>query len=113
MDRKFAQNLMNYIEHTNSVLEKYAHYVGQLEASPQFDTQEFQTKVAEAVQILTNDGVIPKDYSEAVYNNLKNDPVKVASFLTKKSNYPNQIGEASLKPSTDGIDPIWEFCFGD
>ena len=113
MDKRFAQNLVAYIESTNNLLCKYAaqserfqQFLKQLET----EKNEYQEKLAEAIDIMASDGVIPKEYTEAIFNSMKDSPTKAAEFLKKVNNGPKRLGKASSNLSSVGRDPIVEFC---
>lgn len=115
MDKKFARGLVSYIEQTNGLLEKYAEANERLSQENEMfkaDRNQFQVKLAEAIEVMANDGRIPKDYTEAVFNSMKNSPEKAAEFLTKVNDQPGQMGE-SAKGMISSTDPIVDFCFSD
>ena len=116
MDKEFAQALISYIEHSNNVLEKYAAQSDRFasyEAGIREERELFQEKLAEALDVLTNDGVIPAEYKDAVFSSMKDRPEKVAEFLKNANNRPTRLGESSSSPNKYIGDPILEFALGD
>ena len=114
MNKNFAKKIVEYIESTNSVFEKYAsenerlsREVEQLRA----ERQVYQEKLAESIEVMTHDGRIPGEYKDAIFNSMKDSPEKVAEFLSKVNDKPDIMGHASNEYRS-ATDPIIEFCFG-
>jgi hypothetical protein len=116
MQNEFLAKVVGYIDSTNTLLEKYAAENTRLTKivdSFKNEKAQYVEKIAEAVDMLVNDGTIPSDYSDAVLKNLASSPVKAAEFLTKTKNGPVRLGTASAMPSQDQRDAIERFCFED
>ena len=108
MDQELALKLVQYVEYTNDLLEKYAERIGTIEQ----EKEQFHEKLAQVIDIMVDNSIIPEEYSEAIYNDLKDSPEKVAEFMTKIiDKQPLKIGEASNMISSKK-DAIVEFCFG-
>ena len=115
MDKKFARSLVAYIEKTSSLLEKYAETNERLSQENEILKEgqgKFQEKLAEAIEVMANDGRVPKEYSQAIFNSLKDSPEKVAEFLFKVNDQqPTSLGEASNEMNSESQDAIVKFCF--
>ena len=117
MNKEFARKVVAYIEDSNNTLEKYASEIQRLSRenaalkSNQFNQGEFREKLAASIKVLTDEGRIPTEYSNAVFESMKDSPEKVAEFLCKINDVPSTMGQASdeFRSSTD---PIVDFAFG-
>ena len=106
MNQGFIENLIQYIETTNNTLNKYASLHDE-----ELDIRnKFNEKLAEAVDILADKKVIPADYKEGIFINLKGSPEKVAELLIQAYDQPNRIG-SSASGYRDNSDPILDFIF--
>ena len=108
MDKNILYNMVQYIDRTNRLLAKYASAYRNVSNQAQL----YQEKLASSIEELANRGVIPHQYSEAIFNTLKDDPVKTAEFLAEVDNSPVRIGTASDKPNQDSVDDFTAFCLG-
>ena len=114
MNKEFARKIVQYIESSNGALEKYASENERLTREIerlQEERQVYQEKLAESIDIMANDGRIPGEYKDAIFNSMKNSPEKVAEFLSKVNDKPELMGHASSE-FRSATDPIVEFCFG-
>ena len=117
MNKRLIQNLVSYISQTNGLLEKYAHQNEQLQEQlekqarrQELETQAFNEKVAEAVNVLAQEGVVPQGYEGTLLDSLQGSPVKVAEFLTQMNVSPKKMGQAASGLSSSS-DAILDFCF--
>jgi len=115
MDKNLAKNLVAYIEHTNSLLCKYASQSQQVQRYMQVElekTAKFHEKLAEALDVMAERGYVPEEYKEAVFESMKNNPTKVAELLAKVNDVPKKTGSASSDYKKGYKDPIEMYCFG-
>ena len=107
MNKKFARNLVRYIEHSNKVILKLA----QDNKERKNKYKEFYEKLFEALDVLAEKDIIPKDYKEGIFEVLKKEPEKVAELLIKAAELSSeQIGIASER-NYSRRDPLLDFIF--
>jgi hypothetical protein len=115
MNKNFLANLVNYIESTNSLLEKQASahraVITQL-GYHKAEQQAFVEKVAGVFSELAEENSIPKEYAQEIFDGIKDSPVKMAEFLIKiREETPVKMGAPSNEYNKKS-DSFVEFCFG-
>lgn len=105
MEREFLQAVVNFIESSNQTLAKYAA----LNETRCKTDAEYQVKIAEAVNILTDQGLVDQNYREPVTQYLQEHPIKAAEFMAKLATArPRNMGQpANLTKQRS--DPIMDF----
>ena len=109
--------MIGFIETTNEFVTKYAsEFSKQKRELDQFKVsyKEYQTKIAEAVDVISREGIIPEEYSDLVLEELKSNPTKTAELIMKITDRPKTLGESSGSLHNNRFkDQIEEFCFGE
>jgi len=105
--QQFAKDVVEYIEMTQGLLEKSAS----ADPSQYLGTENYRIKLAEAVESLAENRLIPLNARREVFDEFLSRPEKIAETLCKLSQKvgPHSLGEASERTDVSTLDPILRF----
>jgi ABC-type transporter Mla subunit MlaD len=108
MNKQLIQNIINYIDVSDQALKKLAS-----------DNRKFvernnayQHKVHESLVKLASVGIIESDNVDYLYNTMKDNPEKVAEFLSLTAKTPS-MGKSSDHYNGNQLDAIAQFALGE